>query len=407
MSTLASISVVALESLSDLTPVGMAWSREPTQSCTFDVSNLPSLTVREVPLVGGTDAGIADAELTTAFRITVARSGTVVVAERQRLVFFDSTGKFLRSVGRQGQGPGEFQALEFLGSLGDTVWAYDRRTQRISFFAPGGELLRTTPMPSLAVQGGEVSKFIGLLDGMLRIDSVYTPRDSTRSVRVVAQSLEGGPVHAISTELYVRPAIGPVMGGNSGTEVRRPWLDVRLVQPAPDGRAVVTIDRRTGVSNDTASITVRWLSPTGNARRECRYRFRPERLTERSVDSTVSYLARTYGTQLLGIAAGSAAEVAFAKSIRAQLPIPRFAPWVGGATVGADGSVLIHRDFQLGRYVLLGSDGRPRGVLTMPVNAQRNGDGAIYAVRQDAVWVRRVDEDGVPSVARYRITGGS
>jgi hypothetical protein len=384
----------------------IAWTREQAQRCSFDVSNLPALTAREDRRMGAANAGNGDAELTSAYRLTVARNGNVVVTDRQRLVLFDSTGRILRSVGRQGQGPGEFQALEFVGSVRDTIWAYDRRTQRLSFFGQNGDLIRTAPLPALSRPAGEYPRFIAVLDGLLRMDTVYTPRDTTRPVEIVVQPLDGGPSRTVSTEQFMRPAFGPVMGGRSGSEIHKPWFDGRLVQPSPDGRAVVTIDRRIATSDDTGSITLRWLSPTGVPRLDCRYRYRPARITDRGADSIASYLARSYGTQLLAISAGSAEEAAFAKAIKAQLIIPRYAPWLSGAVIGNDGSVLIARDFQLGRYVLIASDGRPRGTLSIAVNPDRNGDGIIYAISRDAIWVRRLDENDVPSIVRYRISGG-
>jgi hypothetical protein len=67
----------------------------------------------------------------------------VVNAGTQELRFFDPAGAFLHSVGRQGQGPGEFQypllipALEY-----DTIHVFDR-AGRVVVFDSDGRLVRT------------------------------------------------------------------------------------------------------------------------------------------------------------------------------------------------------------------------------------------------------------------------
>lgn len=48
------------------------------------------------------------------------------------------------SAGGAGEGPGEFRSISFLGVLpGDTLVAHDRDLDRVSFFAPDGEFIRS------------------------------------------------------------------------------------------------------------------------------------------------------------------------------------------------------------------------------------------------------------------------
>lgn len=72
--------------------------------------------------------------------------GSVVVAERGsgQLRIYDRTGRHLRSMGRLGEGPGEFSRLWFLRVLaGDTVWVGDYRPMRYFLYASGGDWVRT------------------------------------------------------------------------------------------------------------------------------------------------------------------------------------------------------------------------------------------------------------------------
>jgi hypothetical protein len=221
--------------------------------------------------------------------------------------------------------------------------------------------------------------------------------------QVAIRSLAGGALRAISSDPWVRPYFGPVMGGRSGSTIHNPWSDVRVIHPSPNGRALVLIDRRIATADDTASFGVQWLDAAGSLRLECRYRYRPERITERGIDSTASYLARTYGMGLLDIVPGSADEAAFAKNIRAALRAPRYSPFIIDARVGNDESLLLRRSGAAGRHVLIAGDGRPLGLLRIPEDTLRRTDGMIYTVTADAVWLRRPDENDVPDLVRYRI----
>ena len=74
----------------------------------------------------------------TGGRIAVANAGTGEIR------FFDQNGRFLRSAGRAGEGPGEFSALASLHRMeGDSLFAFDNRQRRVSLFSPEGQLLRT------------------------------------------------------------------------------------------------------------------------------------------------------------------------------------------------------------------------------------------------------------------------
>jgi hypothetical protein len=73
-------------------------------------------------------------------RIAVLNAGT------QQLRFFDARGRFQKSVGGRGSGPGEFRRPERLyrGSA-DSVYVYDSALRRESWYDGTGELARTTP----------------------------------------------------------------------------------------------------------------------------------------------------------------------------------------------------------------------------------------------------------------------
>ena len=82
-------------------------------------------------------------EVHTALRL---RSGEIVVAmfQTNELRFYDSTGTFLRSVGREGGGPGEFSGMLGMWYISpDSLAVFDWGNARVTVLSASGEFGRT------------------------------------------------------------------------------------------------------------------------------------------------------------------------------------------------------------------------------------------------------------------------
>lgn len=106
----------------------------------YDVDRTPFVEV-------GGDGTRGDPILTTVFGATKTANGFVVAESRSSsLLFLDAKGKVVRTVGRQGQGPGEFNGGIFVSRCaGDSIFAWDSRTMRISVFTASGVYARQIP----------------------------------------------------------------------------------------------------------------------------------------------------------------------------------------------------------------------------------------------------------------------
>jgi hypothetical protein len=69
--------------------------------------------------------------------------GVVVADDAEHAVrWYDTRGAHVRSVGREGSGPGEYRAVEWVGVCADSVFAYDRLESRVSVHTRDGRYAR-------------------------------------------------------------------------------------------------------------------------------------------------------------------------------------------------------------------------------------------------------------------------
>lgn len=114
---------------------------------------------------------VVDAARLSDGRIVVANAGT------SELRYYDAEGSHLRSAGRQGGGPGEFERIAWIESVaGDSVLAYDAGLRRLSTFGPAGRFLRNRTLRSAgeAASADAVGRFA---DGSYLLEGRNLPSD--------------------------------------------------------------------------------------------------------------------------------------------------------------------------------------------------------------------------------------
>ena len=114
---------------------------DPERIPTWQVSAEPTLRI-------GTVDGLDEYTFTNvrgAYRLS---DRGVAAADRFEVRFYDSTGTFLHSVGRAGEGPGEFRVISNMWRLGgDSLLAWDFGLLRTTTISPGGSILEMQNIP--------------------------------------------------------------------------------------------------------------------------------------------------------------------------------------------------------------------------------------------------------------------
>ena len=200
---------------------GAEWT-EPTA---WRLSSEPTLAI-------GAFDGPEEYLLFQASRARRLDNGNIVIANggTNELRFYDPNGTHVRSVGREGDGPGEFRSGEFrpmgpLWPLGsDSIAVWDSGNQRLTVFDIDGELGRTfrlDPIPDEILLGPQ-----GIL------------ADNSLLVAGLADLPEG---LGWSTNLYVRHSLE---GAQVTTLARRPGVEMNRASAGagvsvPYGRAAM------------------------------------------------------------------------------------------------------------------------------------------------------------------------
>lgn len=174
-------------------------------------------------------------------RIVVGDAGA------KRLAIFDLDGRLVRTVGREGRGPGEFQHVGWVGAAGDSLVVWDPFLARISIHSVDGTLVRTAPV--------RVGGFFPAVHGSF----------SDGSLLVSVPPLSGrAPVPAgrawRDTATYLRIA---TTGEVLDTVGRFPGME-QYESPSPDRRTFRTVSLPFGRVTGAAASGDRFFVATGD-----------------------------------------------------------------------------------------------------------------------------------------------
>jgi hypothetical protein len=212
--------------------------------------------------------------------------GNVYVADQQasEIRVFDAKGTHLRTIGRRGQGPGEFDELYSLAWMGDTLLALDPLNGRIGLLSPVGEWRGQIPHDRLT--GSDIhlipvgSEVLTLGVGTRGPDG----RLGSHFVRISGATIDTIPYRPVPPDpARARPILcrSKVHGGM--TFFSTPFLDKPLYEPAP-GRLIA-------VAN-TAAYRIAFVDSTGDTVRVVEKTATPLPISDAEWESRTSDLPR-------------------------------------------------------------------------------------------------------------------
>jgi hypothetical protein len=310
---------------------------------------------------------------------------------------FDSQGRFVRQIGAQGAGPGEYQNIAAAGLKGDTVWVSDPATGRVTLFDRQGQLLesfrvyfragerRPTGIP-VDVLGPE--RFLVVSPtGPVMADLAPGPVRFTQSLLVTDRA--GTRVDTMVTYNVEVPAVRVFPDQGAVAQFRTPaeLLDGPLVTYMPERDLVREVHRRATADASVGEFRILFRTRDGRVVRERRFLYRPFPLPPSVRD---------------GVLARAGSNPRLAQQIRPHLSFPAFQRPVTAMLASRDGMHWIQREPYLERgreCLVLDADLSPRAIIALPPRAI----GFSGPITRDHFWLLESDDLDVLYLVRYRI----
>ena len=316
-------------------------------------------------------------------------NGLLVVANggSHEIRVFDAGGKWQRSVGRDGEGPGEFRSLGWLHlGLGDTLRTYDWSTLRISVFAPDVSFQRTTYL-------GAPGEFVGVRPvGVLGDGGIVTHTQNAVTINAKAG------VHRDTVAVLVHEASGKLRDTIAHYPGSEAWVvrgENRVsVSGRPFGRDFSAATMGTRLVVGTAdSPEVHILASDGRLQRIVRWGAAKRPVTTADIDAFIGRAGQ-------GWEPGSEARRQRYVETLKDAPYPNEMPAFSAVLVGADGSLWIRRYAETERatFDVIDSSGAWVGAVQAPARFTPT------QILKDAVVGTWKAADDVQHVRVYRLT---
>ena len=296
-------------------------------------------------------------------QVLTDRAGrTYVLTRDPAIVRFGREGRYERTLGRKGGGPGEFEFPVSIGSMGDTIYATDAGKRALVRFGP-----RLDPVADRRLDGALASaEALAFRTGGLWFRKSERS-DSAMSAAVYADTLGGAALQRISIRTGA-----PVSFGCTGLPAAAPLFSPQLLMTARGPRLLV---------NAQPAYEL-WLYEGPRAIASIRRPLAPRVPTEADVRAL-------YPKGLTIGSSGARADcVVPVEEMIAKQGVARQLPLVNDLLLLSDGSMWVQRTPQIvspGVVDVFGSDGAYLGTVTgmrLPLALLPNGE--LLVPREDA-----------------------
>ena len=256
----------------------------------------PRWTARLVTQIGDIDGPAA---LSTVWDLEIGRNGEVFVAQPTTgsILVFSAQGQLLRTIGRKGEGPGEFQTVGRTGWTSDTLWALNFRNINL-FTANGAFVRRITPtaLPNLGPHITIPTPGPLLADGTImvipNVSSGAIANGDINSAPVIRVTQSGTLVDTLAiVSLAGNGIMLNIQGRRSAAQ--QPYMDAPLWLNTADGQGLVIVDRRVRGQAGTPLFRVIRTNLRGDTVVSRTHQYRRVPMTDQWRNDLIKRLARS------------------------------------------------------------------------------------------------------------------
>ena len=313
------------------------------------------------------------------------------------VLVFDQAGRYVRTIGRKGEGPGEFQLAAAHGLIGDTLWVRNWPTPRISLFRTDGSHIRTTATPYHLGRkfGGPVG-----ISGLLAGGRAYVDPPS--------------PVIGVDERVHLPLLVGSTDMRNPDTIALRPnprglfvpGVGTWIFDPIPPSPVVAVSSRGTDMvvvswaDAEPGAIVVRLFAATGASRWERRLPVESTPLPSSVRDSLIAEGVRKARPQIESARRrGERVPGSVEELVARGLDLPRHYAPARNAVIGIDGTIWIERMAGLRResWFVLDQNGSPLFGVRVP------DDFTLKEASRQWLWGTSLDALDVPYLVKLRV----
>ncbi|MCR4409480.1 MAG: 6-bladed beta-propeller [Candidatus Saccharicenans sp.] len=315
-----------------------------------------ALSIKE-DLVLGARAESEESMLAMPVAVDADASGNIYVLDRKaaQIKVFDPQGKFIRAIGRQGQGPGEFQGpLYFQITSGNNIVVTDVALRRVSLLGLDGQLFRN-------LSAGKMWMLTqAKMDDSGNIVGSHTVMDQEPRTELVRFNAELEPLHTIASVPIAR------------NQVFNPYFPRIIFDLTPEGNVVWGI---------TTEYEFRVVNREGKTVKRIVKKYEPEILTKADRDKRAKEL---WGEE------GPSADM--------KVEWPEHFPPVQDFILDDRGWLFVRpfvkeRQAQGVLYDVFDAEARYVARVLLPAVARRIKAGKLYTIEEDA--------EGLLQVKRY------
>ncbi len=310
------------------------------------------------------------------------------------------------SVGRAGEGPGEFERPVDMGFFGDSLWVWDMGAYRASYFDLGGEFVgsasppvafgsleESPPRPSRPFRDGT---FLGRQPAWSHLVATGELTETS----VVRMDADGGNHTLLWNEPH-EPRDGLALmddNGVTGSFGRQPFGDG--VRHTVFEAGLIVVERRAWTGEGEPVVTLTRIDLAGDTLFRRAIPYTPEPLPGERLDSAIRATTDAWHRDESGVT-----KDALEARIREATYKPAYLPAVGVARVMGDGNIWLERYSPvrsgtgewLKEWWILDIDGEPKARAHLPPDLR------VMYVGEEVIWGTERDELDVEYIVRYRL----
>lgn len=340
--------------------------------------------------------------LTAAGSLTTDDEGNIYLAQPRdyQIRVYSKGGELLRLIGREGEGPGEFRSIGYLGWLADTLYVGDSQNQRISFFRRDGSFIRSIRLAWSVIDDVFTPRTVSrvLPDGTVLVQPSFASRllaDGTITSRPLFRMDTTGTVLQTVAETSMRNSQLSIQRGTGGLYGAQLFSDAPLLALAPSGEYVMVLDRDAATQEHGEVMRLRKITVDGDTVFAHEIPYSPVPLPGEVVDSLLDAQAEGLSRAPMFESAREARQ-----ALNGAVFIPSFYPPASRIVVASNGEIWVRRENVSGseiRWDVLSPVGDPVGKVILPASTR------IHDSTNDWMWATERDELDVTYVVRYRI----